>query len=403
MPNVINYAEQWAKQLLDTVIQGTLCSPFVTDNVRWLSAKTFHFTQMSTSGYKDHSRTGGWNRGAATMADVPFTLYHDRDIEFLIDKADVDESNQLATIQNISADFTEKQANPEMDAEFFSKVATVAAANGLLSATAISTYTKDNVFTRLKAMFKAGKLRMYRQRGTLIAYVSSDIMDLLEASTAFTRQINMNSIADGGMGIETRITEIDGVTIMEVIDDERFYNDFDFASEDGGFITADGAQKINVLIASTETVKKVPKINSIYFFAPGQHTLGDGYLYQNRAYSGTFVFPNGKDNAIDSIFVDIDAVSTALTATSIAGTEVGDSKVSVAEDLLDVTNLFKYKSAASVDIPVIGTVLGDGWTTFDSGDDLTVTNGEKIVVVEVGTNGIIDRVSAAVTVVSKTE
>lgn len=306
MPNVLNYAEQWSNQLLETVIQGTLCSPFITDNVRWLSAKTFHFSNLVTSGYKNHSRNGGWNRGAVSMEDVPFTLYHDRDIEFLVDKADVDESNQTAAVQNVSSKFTELQANPEMDAEFFSKVYAVAKSESLLSATLLNTWDTTNVFTRIKAMLKAGNLRSYKQRGSLIIYVSSDIMDLLEMSKDFTRKIEMTQVADGGMGIETRVTDIDGVVLMEVIDTERFYNVFDFSPADGGFEPAAGAVKINVLIASTETVKKVPKISSIYFFAPGAHTQGDGYLYQNRAYSGTFVFPNGKNNEIDSIFVDID-------------------------------------------------------------------------------------------------
>lgn len=307
MAHVINYAEQWSRQLLETIIQGTLCSPFITTNVNWLNAKTFHFTQMSTSGYKKHSRNGGWNRGKVNQVDVPFTLYHDRDVEFLIDKADVDESNQTATIQNISQKFTELEANPEVDAEFFSKVFKVAKDNDLASATELSTWTPENVFGRLKAMMKAGNLRAYRQRGSLIMYVTSDIMDLLERSKDFTRQINLNTIADGGMGIETRITDIDGVPIFEVIDAERFYTEFDFDSEEGGFVPTPAAVKINALIASTEMVKNVPKINSIYFFQPGAHTEGDGYLYQNRAYSGTFVFPNGKDNKVDSIFVDINA------------------------------------------------------------------------------------------------
>lgn len=400
MAQVINFAEQWAQQLLQVVLQGTLCSPFVTNNVKWLSAKTFHFTQMSTTGYKNHARTGGWNRGEVRQADVPYTLYHDRDIEFLIDKADVDESNQTATIQNTSQQFTELQANPEIDAEFFSKVCTVAIDNGLFSATALSSYTVANVYSRLKAMLKAGKLRLYKQRGSLIMYVSSTIMDLLERSTEFTRQIVMNTISDSGMGINTRVTEIDGIPLFEVIDDERFYTEFDFEPTDGGFLPAIGAQKLNVLIACTETVKKVPKINSIYFFAPGTHTQGDGYLYQNRAYSGTFIFPNGKNNTIDSIFVDIDAVNTALTVTSVAGANVGDSTITVTEAHL-AGNGFKYKSAASVAIPAIGTKLGAGWTSFASGDDITLTTGNKIVVVEVGANDVVDRVSAAVAVVSK--
>ena len=67
-----------------------------------------------------------------------------------------------------------------------------------------------------------------------------------------------------------------------------------------------GAHKINVLVACGQTCKTVPKISSIYYFAPGAHTEGDGYLYQNRSLSDVFVFPNGKDGKIDSIFVDVD-------------------------------------------------------------------------------------------------
>ena len=95
----LNYAEQWSPELLEILMQGTLTSPFVTSNVRWLDAKTFHFTQMSTSGYKNHNRKGGWNVGSYEQKDVPYTLTHDRDVEFMVDKADVDETNATASIQ----------------------------------------------------------------------------------------------------------------------------------------------------------------------------------------------------------------------------------------------------------------------------------------------------------------
>lgn len=309
MPNTFNYAQQWQTQLLQTIIQGTLCSPFIAERVNWLNAKTFMFPLLNTTGYKNHSRNGGWNRGNATKEDIPFTLYHDRDIEFLVDVADVDETNQVASIQNISQRFIDTQVNPETDAEFFSKVAQVAIENDLHVGYEAESWTVENVFERLKNMLKAGKLRVYKQRGSLIMYVRSDIMDLLERCKEFTRKIEMTQVADGGMGLETRVTEIDGVPLMEVIDDERFYTKFNFEPADGGFEPAADGKKLAVVVASTEMVKKVPKINSIYFFSPGQHTEGDGYLYQNRAYSGTFVFPNGKDKQIDSIYVCYDGAT----------------------------------------------------------------------------------------------
>lgn len=351
MPN-LNYAEQWSSELLEILIQGTLTSPFVTTKVRWLDARTFHFTQTSVSGYKNHKRSGGWNKGAYNQKDIPYTVTHDRDVQFLVDIADVDETNQTASIQNISRVFEQTQGVPETDALFFSKVAQAAQNTALYhSETASTDYTSENVFSKLKAILAKGKLRRYKANGSLIMYVSSDIMDKLELSKEFTRKIEMTQIAEGGLGIETRVTDIDGVTLMEVVDDERFYDRFNWDIEEGGFaplkskyaITADtdvaegkiyytksdstytvvakptkaniatyyektvqGSRKINVLVACGQTCKTVPKISSIYYFAPGTHTEGDGYLYQNRQLSDTFVFPNGKDGNIDSVFVDVD-------------------------------------------------------------------------------------------------
>lgn len=306
----LNYAETYSPELLEILMQGALTSPFVTDNVRWLDAKTFHFTQMSTSGYKNHKRDGGWNRGSYAQTDIPFTVTHDRDVEFLVDKAEVDETNKTASIQNISRVFEQTQVVPETDALFFSKVAAAAKkVDGYHSETAATAYTVDNTFSKLKKFLSAGKLRRYKANGTLIMYVTSAIMDNLESSKEFTRKIEMTQIAEGGLGIETRVTDIDGVPIMEVIDDERFYDEFNWEPSNGGFEAKTGAHKINVLIACGQTCKTVPKISSIYFFDPGAHTLGDGYLYQNRSLSDVFVFPNGRDGKVDSVYVDTDTVA----------------------------------------------------------------------------------------------
>lgn len=308
----LNYAESWSNELLEIRRQNSITSPFITQKVKWLNSNTFHFTLMSTSGYKNHSRAGGWNRGIYSQTDIPFTLKHDRDIEFLVDKADVDETNATASIQNISKVFEQTQASPETDALFFSKITAQAKTSELYTNTALSSYTKSNVFEKLKGMLKQGRLRAYKGNGSLIMYVNSTIMDLLEQSTAFTRKIEMTQISEGGIGLETRVTDIDGMTVMEVIDDDVFYDAFNFNGTNGGYEPiANTSHKLNVCIASLETCKIVPKIASIYYFAPGSHTQGDGYLYQNRELSDVFVFPNGLNGKVDSIFVDID--TTAYT------------------------------------------------------------------------------------------
>ena len=354
-----NYAEVWSPEILALKIQESLTSPFIVPNVKWLSGRAFHFTQMSTSGFKSHDRMGGdFNKGKWIQNDVPYTVTHTRDISFFVDKADVDETNYTASAENIAKIFQKTQAIPEMDAYFFEQVAH-AAVNGvwysgsqaaqpidnLYSSTKISAYANSTV-SKIKSYIS--KIKKYRP--SLICYVSSAIMDKLEVSTELQRRIEMVTIPDGGIGIETRYTSIDGVPILECWEDERFYSAYDYDSEDGGFVpqqdtyektkdeevvtgktyyTESGGTytevaspktddidnyyekvtsagvKINVVLASLETVVTVPKINSIYFFPPGSHTKGDGYLFATREDWDTFVFPNGKNNKIDSVYVDL--------------------------------------------------------------------------------------------------
>lgn len=310
----INYAERWEPELIEIFIQNSLISPFVTTNVKWVGARTFHFTQMSTTGFKSHNRQGGWNKGKFIQTDVPFTLEHDRNISFLVDTEVVDETNSTASMENIAKTFELTQATPESNALFFSRCAAKAQSlEGYSSSTALSGYTKANVLSKLKAIIS--KLKRYKAMGALIVYVRSEIMDLLELCEEIHRHIEVTTIAEGGAGIETRITKIDGVPIMEVIDDDVFYDKFKFDpindSDDfeGGFEPADDAKKINVLAVSPLTTKFVPKTSHIYTFAPGTHTEGDGYLYQHRRLSDTFTFPNGKTKKIDSLFVDVQPAS----------------------------------------------------------------------------------------------
>ena len=313
MANTFNYAEKYSPNIIEIIMQGALTTPFITSNVEWLGAKTFHFTQMSTSGYKAHSRDGGWNKGTITQLDKEYTVEHDRDISFLVDKADVDETARTAAVEKVSQVFVQTQQIPEIDCYAFSKIADAALkGTGLVSANALSDFTADNVYSKIVQMMGKAKLKYYRQRGSLVGYVVSEIMDLLAISTEKTLEINYTTLTEDGIGVETRITRINGVDLIEVIDTERMKTLFDFTD---GCVPDEDAMNINILFASAETVKTVPKIASIYYFNAGQHTEGDGDLYQNRSFWDTFVFPNGKDGNIDSIFcnINVPAYNTAST------------------------------------------------------------------------------------------
>ena len=157
-----------------------------------------------------------------------FTLEHDRDIEFFVDVADVDETKQTANLQNVSEVFTRKHAAPEIDARFFERVAAAAIADGFYET--MSGFTAANTYSRLVKMFQRKELKKYRAMGGLIAYVSGEIMDNLESSSEITKTLDIKTQSiNEANGISTRITAINGVTIIEVVDDSRFNTKFDYS------------------------------------------------------------------------------------------------------------------------------------------------------------------------------
>lgn len=285
MANAINYAEQYRQELDQLLAQEALTNELETPNVNWMGARTFHVPHVAVSGYKPHKRSGGFNRGDVNVDFEPYTLQFDRDIEFFVDKADVDESNQAASAANVTGVFMREHGIPEMDAYRLSKLAQKAIADGAESTEPLD---QGNIYTELKKallpMRKYGPIN-------LTAYLSSEAMDLLERSDDFNRKIE---VTNNNQTIETRVTQLDGVRLKEVWDERRLYTEYDFSD---GFTPEEDAKKINFLIVARPAVIAKAKISSIYLFEPGQHTEGDGYLYQNRLYHDLFVLKH-KQNPV---------------------------------------------------------------------------------------------------------
>ena len=290
MANVINYAEKYQSELDQMFVQSTLTNALETPNVNWMGAKTFHVPSLDVTGYKNHSRNGGFNRGDVTVTHEPYTLGFDRDVEFFVDRMDVDESNQAASAANVTREFIQRHAGPEVDAYRFSKLATKAIDQNNATSEDLTTDAEATV-TRLRADIR--KLRKYGTQN-LTVYVSSDVMSAVED---FKMAKGAISIDNAGSVIETRVTQLDGVTLIEVFDVDRFHSSFDFTT---GFASATGSYNLNWVIVYRGAVVAKAKLNSVYLFQPGQHTQGDGYLYQNRMYHDLFIMKNKADGVVVS-------------------------------------------------------------------------------------------------------
>ncbi|MDE7211678.1 MAG: capsid protein, partial [Lachnospiraceae bacterium] len=121
---VYDYAEIFGG-LLAQKYEKELCSDALTKSnpqVRFLNAQTIKLPRMAVSGYKDHTRTPGFNSGTLSNEWEPKKLEHDRDIEFFVDPMDIDETNLTLSVANIQNTFETEQAIPEKDCYRFSKL-----------------------------------------------------------------------------------------------------------------------------------------------------------------------------------------------------------------------------------------------------------------------------------------
>lgn len=114
----------------------------------------------------------------------------------------------------------------------------------------------------------------------------------------------------------------------------------------------------------------------------GFHTQGNYHTAVSEAFAvmGLTLFAEYID-AIAVITIDDTPTLGALTVNSVAGTESGDTKITVNPAKENANNVYKYKVGASETAVTYGQNLRN-WSTWDGKADITAANGQKITVVE---------------------
>lgn len=130
----------------------------------------------------------------------------------------------------------------------------------------------------------------------------------------------------------------------------------------------------------------------------GFHTQGNYHTAVSEAFAvmGLTLFAEYID-AIAVITIDETPTLGALTVNFVAGTESGDTKITVNPAKENAGNVYKYKVAAEAVTVGYGQNLRN-WSTWDGKADITATTGQVITVVECdGTYKALNAGSASVT------
>ena len=126
MAKPLNYATQYQRSLEQAfpyaLYYGALYNTPNNGRFKWLNGKTIEIPSISVTGRVDSTRDT--IATAARNYDnswTPLTLENERKWSTLVHPADVQETNHVATITNITRVFNEEQKFPEMDAYTISR------------------------------------------------------------------------------------------------------------------------------------------------------------------------------------------------------------------------------------------------------------------------------------------
>ncbi len=278
-----NYAEQFATQLQKKYAKESCSDDLTKSNVgvSFINAQTIKLPNISVSGYKDHTRTIGFNTGTLGNDWTPKKLSFDRDIEFFIDPMDIDETNLSLSVANIQNTFEEDQAIPEKDCYRFSKIySELNNMSGRIDTTVIDTATFLDWFDgEMAVMDEAGVPEEGR-----ILYVTPTMRKIIKEAEGIQR--SMSVITAGNTSINRNVHSLDDVTI-KMVPAARMKTAYDFTE---GFKAAESAKQINAILMHTTCVVCREKYSYIRLFTPGHDSrVGDGYLYQNRYFGDLFL------------------------------------------------------------------------------------------------------------------
>lgn len=278
---VYDYATQFT-QLLQQKYAKDLCSDALTKSnpgVKFINAQTIKLPRMSVTGYKDHTRTPGFNAGTLANDWEAKRLEHDRDVEFWIDPMDIDETDLTLSVANIQNTFEAEQAIPEKDSYRFSKLhSEMTTYSGRIDKTVITAANFLEAFdTEMAIMDEAGVPEEGR-----IMYVTPAMQKIIKEAEGIQRVMTVTTPST----INRNVHSLDNVT-FKMVPAARMKTKYDFTT---GCVAAADAKQINWILLHTSCLVARDKYSYIKLFTPGTDSrTADGYLYQNRNFGDLFM------------------------------------------------------------------------------------------------------------------
>lgn len=314
MNQSLNYAVEYSRALAQAfpyVLNfGKLYSTPNNGRYRWVNAKTIEIPSIRTTGRVNADRdTIGVAARNYDNAWETKVLSNQRKWSTLVHPMDVDQTNLVTTIANITKVFNEEQKFPEMDAYLISRIynlwTTSVVGEGYVGKTADTTVLTVN---NILSVFDQLMLNMDNARVPVngrILYVTHEVKKLLNNADKISRSIDVTS---GPNAIDRRVNRLDEVEIIGV-PAELMKTKYNFSV---GWAPAADADQINMFLVHPTAV--ITPVSYTFSQLENPSALSEGkYVYYEESFEDAFIL-NKKADAIQFNITE-GSGTTATTAT----------------------------------------------------------------------------------------
>ena len=292
--SALNYAKEYSQALAQafpySLYFGALYNTPNNGRYKWTGAKTIEIPTISTTGRVDANRdTIGNAARNYNNAWEPKVLGNQRKWSTLVHPADIDQTNHVASIANITQVYNEEQKFPEMDAYTVSKI--YADWTGQSKTASTTELTEENVLAEFDALME--KMDEARVPATgRILYVTPAINTLIKNAKQITRTINVET---AGSTINRKVSRIDEVEIIAV-PSTLMKTVYDFTT---GWKAGVSAKQIHMFLVHPIAVITPVSYQFSQLDEPSATTEGKYYYYE-ESFEDVFIL-NKKADAIQFV------------------------------------------------------------------------------------------------------
>lgn len=285
----VNYAEAYSRELANAypyvLYSGALWSNENTKKYKVVDAKTIKIPTLSTGGRVDGDRTkiGDFSQNFSNEWETK-TLTNHRVWQTLVHPQDVNQTNMVASISNITKTMNETKKFPELDVMMFSTIYSLRNAQKAITAETAD-LTANTVLTKFDAMMDAMDEALVPVSGRVL-YCDTYTKTLIDNAIAIVRNNGDKKLVRS----VSRIEEVDIVSVPTALfKTEYTFNDGKTSGQtDGGFVAKSTAKDMAMILLHPSAILPIVSYSFAQLQPPSALSQGK-YVYFEESFEDVFI------------------------------------------------------------------------------------------------------------------